>query len=48
MTSAIEVRCDACDGVVSLPAWESDPGRRTYPGRCVKCGGKGRMPAKSE
>ncbi len=45
---AIEVRRDACGGAGSLPAREPEPGRRTYPGRCVKCGGKGRKPAKSE
>ncbi|MEY9392012.1 hypothetical protein ABIF65_011851 [Bradyrhizobium japonicum] len=38
---AIEVRCDACGCAGYLPAWESEPGRRTYPGRCVKCGRQG-------
>jgi DnaJ-class molecular chaperone len=43
----IEVKCDACNGTGSQSAQKPEPGRRIYPGRCKKCGGKGRIP-KSE
>jgi|APThiThiocy_ev2_2_1041544.scaffolds.fasta_scaffold08955_2 DnaJ-class molecular chaperone len=41
--AAPEIRCDACNGTGSAPAHEPEPGRRIYPGRCKKCGGKGRI-----
>lgn len=42
--SRAEIKCDACDGSGSLPVREPVPGRNIYPGRCTKCGGKGRIP----
>jgi DnaJ-class molecular chaperone len=39
-----EVKCDACNGSGRQPARETAPGRRIFPGRCAKCGGKGRVP----
>ena len=39
-----ERKCEACNGTgfseVKQPA---EPGRKIYPPRCVKCGGKGRI-----
>lgn len=39
-----EVRCDVCKGTglqaVNKPA---QPGRRIFPAKCAKCGGKGRL-----
>jgi DnaJ-class molecular chaperone len=43
---ATEVRCDACNGTGKVPVVEPEPGRRIYPGRCAKCGGKGRIARK--
>jgi DnaJ-class molecular chaperone len=39
----LEIRCDACNGTGLTPVHEPEPGRRIYPGRCKKCGGKGRI-----
>jgi DnaJ-class molecular chaperone len=39
-----EIKCDACNGTGRQPARETAPGRRIFPGRCAKCGGKGRLP----
>jgi DnaJ-class molecular chaperone len=40
----VEVLCEACGGTgfqaVKQPA---EPGRRIYPAKCPKCGGKGRL-----
>jgi DnaJ-class molecular chaperone len=40
----IEDNCEACNGTGAAPVREPKPGRRIYPGRCSKCGGKGRIP----
>ena len=42
-SDSVEVRCEACNGTGLLPTKEPEPGRRIYPGRCTKCGGKGRL-----
>lgn len=42
--SRTEIKCDACGGSGSQPVRQPDPGRRIYPARCTKCGGKGRIP----
>jgi len=39
----ILVMCNACNGTGFRSAPEPEPGRRIYPGRCRKCGGKGRI-----
>jgi DnaJ-class molecular chaperone len=41
----IERICSACDGTGVLPVIKqsAQPGRRIYPPRCEKCGGKGRI-----
>lgn len=39
-----EVKCEACGGNGHQPAHETEPGRRIFPGRCTKRGGKGRLP----
>lgn len=39
-----EVKYDACHGAGHQPAREIESGRRIFPGRCTKCGGKGRIP----
>jgi DnaJ-class molecular chaperone len=39
-----EIKCHACNGTGREPAREIAPGRRIFPGRCAKCGGKGRLP----
>jgi DnaJ-class molecular chaperone len=39
-----EVKCEACNGTGLLQPRDREPGRRIYPGRCAKCGGKGRIP----
>ncbi|MDU1670285.1 MAG: hypothetical protein E6833_29325, partial [Bradyrhizobium sp.] len=41
---AAEIKCDACDGTGTAPARQPESGRRIFPGRCTKCGGKGRIP----
>lgn len=46
--AAAPIKCDACDGSGSLPVQEPEPGCKIYPGRCTKCGGKGRVPSPSE
>jgi DnaJ-class molecular chaperone len=42
-SSQAEIKCDACNGTGAAPAREPSLGRRIYPGRCRKCGGKGRV-----
>jgi DnaJ-class molecular chaperone len=40
----VEVRCDACNGTGFQPVTKpAQPGRRLFPAKCVKCGGKGRL-----
>jgi DnaJ-class molecular chaperone len=39
-----EIKCHACNGTGRQPPREIAPGRRIFPGRCAKCGGKGRLP----
>lgn len=43
-TKATEIKCPACNGtgypVVMQPV---QPGRKIYPAKCKKCGGKGRI-----
>jgi len=43
-TKATEIKCPACNGtgypMVMQPV---QPGRKIYPAKCKKCGGKGRI-----
>lgn len=43
-TKIVEEVCPACSGTGVLPVVKQPaPGRRIYPPKCTKCGGKGRI-----
>jgi DnaJ-class molecular chaperone len=42
-SEVIEEICPACNGTGIQPVKQPAPGRRIYPPKCAKCGGKGRV-----
>jgi DnaJ-class molecular chaperone len=44
-SDVVEGICPACNGTGFLPViTKPAPGKRIYPPRCTKCGGKGKVP----